>query len=895
LRYVLVSDIFLPRYPFLILLTVLLVDVTGTAYPQDRTGDLQFSVRDSLGEPIPGVNVAVTGEDVQGVRRTVSDSRGRCVILDLPPGVISVRLSHPAYNPIVIDDVRVQLGRTSSPGTISMSQRVHDLPELVVSAGRMSMDVNSTTYGSNLRPAEVADLPLSRNYKDVVAMLPLSNSSYFGDAVNIGGATGAENKYVVDGIDVTDPLIQSSATALPYNFVREVEVRAGGYESDSRSALGGVLNVITYAGTNELHGSVFGFYTSNRFAGEREVGLSDPTQGGFSNYDVGFSLGGPIVRDELWFFAAYNPTFANRDVEVPGYGISVDRTRVHSFAGKLTWRVSDRLRCVLTATGDPSTQDAVGRGVGVPPASLVTPDSYYMDIGFGGVNVSLNGTFALGENALIEGSIARVNRHDTGAPGTERGKVETFYVEYPPGGQVWSGGPTSFWDSFRYATVGRLSATVLVGGHSLRAGVEYKVNGTDNRYENHRIDKEHDSSYYESFSKGYQTIHNNIPSLFLHDTWQVSRRLSIHAGVRWDGQDIVGSNGEVMQKVAIPLQPRMGFTFVPDDEGSQKIFGSLGRYSQEFALFNSQGFSDQAYYYTIRYQQDPRSSRNEGDTLSAGQATFAKGIPGLQGQYYDECTLGYERAVSGTIRLRVEGLYRTLRQAIDDGYIASTGTWQAGNPGSGPLADWPKAKREYAALVLSVEQNTDDHFNFLASYVLSRNYGNYGGVFDAAFHSTFPNVTVAFDDLESTVLYGKGLLPNDRTHVVKLAASYRFDWGLAIGTYFIAQTGTPLSVYANPLDRPTALYAPRGTAGRTPSIWDLSARVSYDLLSERSPSARIILDVFQIASRRAVVDVQQWKGYLDANGQFTYQEPTYGQAYRYQPPMSVRLGMEVNF
>ncbi len=869
--------------------------IHGGVYAQDLTGGVQFAVMDSTGEPIPGVNAAVTGKEVQGIRGTASDDRGRCVLLALPPGVVSVRISHPAYVPIVVDDVRIQLGRTTNLGVITLRQQLHNMPELVVLASRVSMEVNNTTYGSNLRPADVENIPLSRNYQDVIAMLPMSNTSYFGDAVNIGGATGAENKYIVEGVEVTDPLIQSSATALPYNFVREVEVRAGGYDADSRSALGGVLNVITYSGTNELHGSVFGFYTSNRFAGEREIGLSDPTQGGFSNYDVGMSLGGPIVRDELWFFAAYNPTFANRDVDVPGYGISVDRTRVHSFAGKLTWKASEQLRLVMTTTGDPSTQDAVGRGVNFPPAVLTTPDSYLMDIGFGGINLSLNGTYTLGQNVLLEGSISRVNRHDTGDPATERGRDETYYVEYPPGGEVWSGGPGSVWDSFRYATAGKLAATALLGGHSLRAGLEYKVNGTDNRYENHGIGKENDSSYYEWYSTGYQTIHNNIPSVFIHDTWQISRRVSLHAGIRWDGQDIIGSNGELAQTVTVPLQPRLGFTWLPDEEGTQKIFGSLGRYSQEFALFNSQGFSDQGYYYTIQYKQDPRISRTGGDTISAGQATFAKGVEGLHGQYFDEVSLGYERALFGTIRLRVEGLYRTLRQAIDDAYIASTGTWQGGNPGSGPLADWPRVKRDYTALVISVEQNSDPHFNFLASYVLSRNYGNYGGVFDAAFHSTFPNVTVAFDDLESTNQYGMGLLPNDRTHVFKLATSYRFDFGLAIGTYFIAQTGTPLSVYANSFDRPTGLIAPRGTAGRTPAIWDLNARFSYELPFSASPRGRIILDVFQIASRRAVVDVQQWKGRVDANGQFTYLEPTYGQAYRYQPPVSARLGLEVNF
>ena len=436
----------------LILFVFSLLVVCGYVHAQEVTGDLRFSVRDSLGESIPGVNAAVTGAELQGVRGTVSDGAGRCVILALPPGLISVRLSHPAYHSVVFENVRIQLGKTTSLGDIALIQLVHDMPEIVVSIDRAEIDASSTTYGSNLRPADVDFLPLERNYKEMIAMLPLSNFSYYGDGMNIGGSTGYENKYVVDGVDVTDPLIQTSGTNLPYNFIREVEVKAGGYEADGRSALGGVLNVVTYSGTNELRGSVFGFYTSNRFGGDRRVGLSDPTQGGFSSFDFGFGLGGPIVRDQLWFFAAYNPTFTRRDVDVPGYGISVDQTIVHSLAAKLTWSATDRLNLVMTATGDPTRQQAVGRGVGVPPRDVTTSDSYFMDVGSGGFNLSLNATYTLAQNFLLEGLFARVNYRATGDPSTERGRTEPYFVDYQA--NVWSGGPSSWWDSFRSATMG---------------------------------------------------------------------------------------------------------------------------------------------------------------------------------------------------------------------------------------------------------------------------------------------------------------------------------------------------------------------------------------------------------------------------------------------------------
>ncbi len=880
------------RKSFLLLFTVSMILIVPSVNAQSVTGDLQFSVLDSLGEPIAGVNAAVTGSDLQGIRGTVSDELGRCRVLSLPPGVVSVLISHTAYQPIVLNDVRVELGRVTSLGRITMRPALHDMPEVVVSADRVLIDATSTTYGSNLRPAAVDNLPLDRNYKEVVALLPLTNVSYFGDPVNIGGATGNEDKYFVDGVEVTDPLLQTSGTSLPYNFVQEVEVKAGGYESDSRSALGGVLNVITYSGTNELHGSAFGFFTSNRFASDRRVGLLDPTQGGFSNYDAGASLGGPIIKDQLWFFAAYNPTFARRDVDVPGYGISVDRTTVNSFAAKLTWKASDQMRLTLTATGDPATQNAVGNGVGIPPSGgLLNSDMYFMNIGNGGTNFSLYGTYSPGRDVLIEATVARVNRHDTGDPAMSNEPLFVDNVLYQ-----WSGGPSSRWDSFRYADMARLAATLSAAGHVTKLGFEYKVNGTDNRYANDVIYKYGESLYYEYVSAGNETVHDNLPSVFLEDTWQITRHLSVHAGIRWDGQNIVGSNGQVMQKVSVPLEPRVGFTFLPDDEATQKIFGSYGRYSQEYALFGSvDRFSDQGYWYGYQYDHDPRVSRSGAITLAgSGPFTIRPGTDGLQGQYYDEFSVGYERAIQGTIRARIQGLYRTLRQVIDDVWWSSTGTWKVGNPGTGELSSWPKPQRDYTALALTVEQNGDPRFNFLASYVLSRDYGNYPGIFDLVQHGGWPNASAAFDDLNSTIQFGKGLLPNDRTHVLKLAGSYRFDFGLDAGLFFIAESGTPLSEYVY-TDITTQLMATRGSLGRTPAIWDLSARFAYELPLASFQRARIIVDLFHIASQRSVVDVQQGRGYQDASGQIVWFDPTYGQAYRYQPPMSARVGMEVSF
>ncbi|MDZ7625242.1 MAG: hypothetical protein U5J96_12480 [Ignavibacteriaceae bacterium] len=214
----------------------------------------------------------------------------------------------------------IRLGKTTYLGEFKLVQEAVNLPEITVSGKKIIIDPTSTVYGGNLIAKDVENLPIDRNYQNMISLLPQANISYYGDGVNVGGATGFENKYFVDGVEVTDPTFGIYGTDLPYNFINEVELKTGGYEAEYQSALGGIINVVTKSGTNEFHGSVFGFYTSNRFTGNKELGLLDPTQGDFSDYDIGFSLGGPVILDKLWFFAAYNPTFANHEVSIPDFG-----------------------------------------------------------------------------------------------------------------------------------------------------------------------------------------------------------------------------------------------------------------------------------------------------------------------------------------------------------------------------------------------------------------------------------------------------------------------------------------------------------------------------------------------------------------------------------------------
>jgi hypothetical protein len=136
-----------------------------------------------------------------------------------------------------------------------------------------------------------------------------------------------------------------------------------------------------------------------------------------------------------------------------------------------------------------------------------------------------------------------------------------------------------------------------------------------------------------------------------------------------------------------------------------------------------------------------------------------------------------------------------------------------------------------------------------------------------------------------------GLLPNDRTHVFKLAASRRLGYGVSAGTSFSWASGTPLNEWGNAYAGNIFLRE-RGTNGRTPSIWRWDVRFIYELPEQNRIRPRVTLDFLNIASRREPVVLDQVR-YLDPAR--TLENPDYMAPLAFQPPVAVRLGMEVAF
>ncbi len=866
-------------------------------FAQVVTGKIEGRIRDVNGLSVSNVFISVTSTVLQGQRSTQTDDRGYFILNLLPPGFYTVNITRITYRSVTIDSLQVILGKTTYLSDIVLIENPYELDKIIITENKILIDPTSAVSGGNFTKNEIEPLPVQRNYQYIPLLLPQITQSFYQDRFSSAGTTGLENRYLIDGIEVTDPIWFGQGISLPYNFIKDIEVLTNGYEAQYRSALGSIINVVTPSGGDKVSGQVFGFYTSNRFTAEqRSIPGEVSESGDFSLYDFGINLGLPIIKEYLWFNVAYNPNFQNEEVFVPGIGNKNGKIISHQVAGKISWKPSGATQLIFNFVGDFYTQDRVLVLVPSGIETYLNPDPALTDFNWEQYSPSIRAVHFFSDIFFLEGSISRYQMNYDVQPTTEIGKEPVFY-DYENG--TISGGVDHRWDETAVRYNISLKTTLLLDDHIIKAGVEYLDNSLDIKRLYHTVERFSDSLYYFYLVDVDGNVGNRIPSIFIQDSWRINRNWHINAGLRWDGQYIIGSDGNVAQKILDEFQPRIGVIFSPDQTGESKIFASYGRYYQELATIGLPYYfieGNQALYRS--YDHDPRQDPSGEDTLYALASQIQNEISDFKGQYTDEFSLGYERRLMSDYKFSIQGLYRILGEGIEDAFSGERQIFVLGNPGRSPLSEYPGLSRNYLALELVFQKVSKDPFNFSISYVLSKNYGNYQGLFESETGLPGANVSGAFEYPETT-LDATGLLPYDRTHVFKFYGSYQFEFGLSIGSFFYLMSGTPLNEFGiGPNGYERIFLQPRGTAGRTSSIWDLNFRLAYMLpqLTSFDYQARFVVDVFHVASQREAVNYDQLHYFgIDENGDQINPNPTYGMPISFQPPMSLRLGLEVNF
>ena len=252
------------------LLAALTLTVSTTVVAQETTGTIRGRVVDPQGLALPGVTITVTGP--QGVKTAQTDTEGRFSVAFLTPGPYAVRGELQGFKVREQQGVNVSLGQTVD---VPMSLELGGVSETVNITGSVPIvNQSTTTTGAVISSAAVAQLPVGRRVSDVTYLAPGVSSGGSVGAANpsISGGSGLENQYVIDGVNVTNQgygalgsyssIFGSLGNATPFDFVQEVQVKTGGYEAEFGQSTGGVVNVVTKSGSNDLRGSAFALRTA---------------------------------------------------------------------------------------------------------------------------------------------------------------------------------------------------------------------------------------------------------------------------------------------------------------------------------------------------------------------------------------------------------------------------------------------------------------------------------------------------------------------------------------------------------------------------------------------------------------------------------------------------------
>ncbi|HEV7559184.1 MAG TPA: carboxypeptidase regulatory-like domain-containing protein, partial [Kofleriaceae bacterium] len=280
------------------------------AQPASTTGALHGVLHVPVtGEVAGGATIVATSPALQGEQVAIADDHGRYVFASLPSGVYTLTVY---YNDRTASHagVLVQGGR-DSVGDLELDlRRSAERIELVIDE-RLMLDEGSTKTGVMIDRDFTNNVPTGRTFGDVIRVAPGAQLDAYG--TSLSGATSVENVYLINGLDTTDTGFGTLSSNLPNEFVQLTEVITGGYGAEYGHSTGGIVNVITKQGSNEFHGTVFGYYTPGSLAStantiERSGGSIGTHQDLDRAYDVGAEVGGPIVKDKLWFHVGFDPS-----------------------------------------------------------------------------------------------------------------------------------------------------------------------------------------------------------------------------------------------------------------------------------------------------------------------------------------------------------------------------------------------------------------------------------------------------------------------------------------------------------------------------------------------------------------------------------------------------------
>lgn len=360
---------------------------------QDPFGSIAGTVNDPQGAVVQNATVTVKNTATNAARTAVTNENGQYRILQLQPGFYEISVSAANFKKSVLENIQVQVGQTAS---VDVALEVGGQSETVTvtSTAEAQIERSDNTVSGVVNTVQIENLPLNgRNFLDLAQLQPGTEKVDGGSfdptkanftGVSIGGQAGRSTQITVDGGSVVDNVVGTTVQNFSQEIVQEFQIGLSNFSLSTGASASGSVNVISKSGTNDFRGNAFLYYRDDKFAAFPALNRLDAANGipiaaradriPFDREQFGGTLGGPIKKDRLFFFASYernnqdgsslrNPTLA------PTFaGFSGNPFDETLFTGKVDWIVNDRANVFFRYSfNDNQQQGAFPLGSGIVP------------------------------------------------------------------------------------------------------------------------------------------------------------------------------------------------------------------------------------------------------------------------------------------------------------------------------------------------------------------------------------------------------------------------------------------------------------------------------------------------------------------------------------------------
>jgi len=613
-----------------VLFAGLLLPVLSFGQSQLANGGLEISVYDAAGASIAEVKIDLVNKDTGFSRSLITNGAGVCAAPLLPLGAYDIMAQKPGFASIRMEGLILQVGEQRS---LKLNMKVSSLNETVTVNGGDADLVESEISNSTARLDDraVHNLPiLARNFQTFILLTPgalVVNRSGTDANFSVGGQKGIYTGYSVDGADYSSSFYSGqsggdrSTFTISLEAIKEFVVLTNGFNAEYGHSGGAVLTAVTKSGTNQIHGNGFWYFQDHKFVADNALGQKASGR----RQQFGGTLGGPIKRDKLFFFAASDNQRRNTPINLVFNGLSTlqsaaassDPARqsaaqaflgqqkqvlagddVTSVLGKTDWLInaSNTLSARYNRarnTGDNATYSLVlqqARSADSLGLELDSSDA---------ANIQL--TTVLSSRALNE---FRFNFTREDRPRLPHAKPNSALVNGVAGGsQVVVSGIGTLGNA-TFLPVGSLehrqqftdNFTYTVGRHSLKFGADINLISFDNVYRGNSpgvytffnfenfVNRQPDQ-YAQFFGSGTKDTHPKYFGIFAEDSFHVKPGLTVNYGLRWEGQanpsnDLPNANFLAgTKKIPNDLQqwsPRLGIAWDPKNDGKNVIRAYTG-------------------------------------------------------------------------------------------------------------------------------------------------------------------------------------------------------------------------------------------------------------------------------------------------------------------------------